>query len=137
MAADLKRISATSYIVRRHYSSPRNLGETFTQAMSSKLNQESGLSLFPRRDSWTPPIAYEVTRKFPDSMRAPSQSRDRSSLSVDRQMYTRGYSQPPTDRVLRQSRARMAINSHCFKYSWFRYWQLYIYVRILVWENYV
>jgi len=116
MAADLKKISTTSYLVRRHYSA-QNVGESFTQSMSARRPQSSGINLFPRRDNWTPPIAYEVVRKYPDPLRSPSQSRDRSSLSVDRQMYSRGYSQPPTEKVLRQSRNRMSINQHSFKYS--------------------
>jgi len=113
MAAELKKISPTSYTVRRHYSSQLPV-QSYTQSMATKRN--SGINLFPKRDPYTPPIAYEINRKFPDLMRAPSQSRDRSCLSVDRQMYSRGYSQPPVDRTIRNARARITISQT--KYNW-------------------
>jgi len=113
MAAELKKLSSSSYLVRRHYSSSI-VGESYTQ---SSARQYSGIQMYPRRDIYTPPIAYEITRKFPDSMRASSLSRDRSSLSVDRQMYSRGFSQAPSDKVMRQANTRMAISRHRFDYS--------------------
>lgn len=111
MAAN-KKLSSSSYLVRRHYSSSI-VGESYTQS----TRRYSGIELYPRRDMYTPPIAYEVTRKFPDSMRASSLSRDRSSLSVDRQMYSRGFSQAPADKALKQANTRMAISRHRFDYS--------------------
>jgi len=115
MAAELKKISPTSYTVRRHYSSTLPGVQSYTQSMQVK--RYSGIQLFPKRDEYTPPIAYEVSRKFPDSMRESSMSRDRSSLSVDRQMYSRGFSQPPIDKVMHQARTRMSISKYRFNYS--------------------
>jgi len=113
-AVQLKKISPTSYTVRRHYSSQLPL-QSYTQSMQVK--RQSGIHLFPKRDEYTPPIAYEVTRRFPDAMRESSMSRDRSSLSVDRQMYSRGFSQPPVDKIMDRARTRMSINQHRFKYT--------------------
>jgi len=130
MPVELKTISPTDYLVRRYHPA-QYARETFTP--STYARKYSGINSYPRQDATTPftnyairreastpPTGYEVIRNIRDTPRS-SMSRDRTSLSSDRTMSARTYGNfintPPIDKLMKQARIRMQIQSHRFSYS--------------------
>jgi len=104
MEVELKSISPTSYLIRR-YCPTQNLTDTYTPQTYAR--RYSGISNYQRRDTCIP-VGYGVMRQILDTPRS-SMSMDRTSLSSDRFMYTRGFSQPPIDMVMKKARMRMSM----------------------------
>jgi len=104
MAVELKSIPPTPYLTRDYYQT-KNLLNTYSPEAHARMFHT--VNVYPRRETVTP-IGYEATRMIRDTQRT-SMSRDRSSLSVDRMMYSRGFSQPPVDKLMRYARHRMSV----------------------------